>query len=127
MSCREADSTAETPETDMTAMTTIWLSYDFGIRADYEGLYSWLDKYKAKECGASLAVFNYEYSKDIAKTIRSDIKKSVKITERDRIYIIYREREGRFANKGVFIFGGRKGPPWAGYAPSQTNDVDEEI
>ena len=31
--------------------STIWISYDLGVRGDYENLYSWLDTHGAKECG----------------------------------------------------------------------------
>ena len=31
--------------------STIWISYDLGVRGDYEGLYAWLDSHGAKECG----------------------------------------------------------------------------
>ena len=32
-------------------INTVWISYDLGIRGDYEGLYAWLDSHRAKECG----------------------------------------------------------------------------
>ena len=39
-----------------------WLSYDLGINGDYDGLYRWLDRQGAKECGSSMAyISNYEY------------------------------------------------------------------
>ena len=31
----------------MTA-STVWISYDLGVRGDYEGLYAWLDAHDAK-------------------------------------------------------------------------------
>ena len=40
----------------------IWLSYDLGVRGDYEGLYAWLDKHQAKECGDNIAYFVYGYT-----------------------------------------------------------------
>ncbi len=39
---------------------TIWLSYDLGVKGDYEGLYAWLDDHGAIECGESVAFFNFE-------------------------------------------------------------------
>ena len=41
----------------------IWLSYDLGIRGDYESLYSWLDDHEAKECGDSVAFLSFLYEK----------------------------------------------------------------
>ena len=41
---------------------SIWLSYDLGVRGDYEGMYSWLENHAAKECGSSVAFLkNYEF------------------------------------------------------------------
>jgi hypothetical protein len=34
-----------------------WLSFDLGVRGDYEALYEWLDALDAKECGDSVATF----------------------------------------------------------------------
>ncbi len=46
---------------------TFWITYDLGIRGDYNSLYKWLDKYKAKECGNGVAVFSYKLSTDDPK------------------------------------------------------------
>jgi hypothetical protein len=35
--------------------TVMWMSYDLGVKGDYEGLYAWLDDHEAKECGNSVA------------------------------------------------------------------------
>jgi hypothetical protein len=29
----------------------VWISFDLGVRGDYEGMYAWLDTHNAKECG----------------------------------------------------------------------------
>ena len=42
--------------------TVMWMSYDLGVKGDYEGLYAWLDDHDAKECGNSVAFLRYEYS-----------------------------------------------------------------
>jgi len=104
-------------------MKTIWLSYDLGIRGDYESLYLWLDKLDARECGDSLAVFKYNPREDLVASLKRDLKKNVKIKYGDRIYIIYL-KEGRM--KGEFIFGQRKKSPWVGYATAiaETEDVE---
>jgi hypothetical protein len=38
----------------------IWISFDFGLKGDYTGLYEWLDNKEAVECGIGLAYFNFE-------------------------------------------------------------------
>jgi hypothetical protein len=94
---------------------TVWLSYDLGIDGDYSSLYKFLDKHKAKECGDSIAFFKYTYSKNktLIKNIAEDLSKVVKFRDTDRLYLIFtRERK----TVGTFFKGGRKRPPWEGYA-----------
>ena len=38
----------------------VWLSFDLGVNGDYDGMYTWLDAYKAKECGDSMATFFFQ-------------------------------------------------------------------
>lgn len=105
--------------------STIWISYDLGVRGDYEGLYSWLDAHQAKECGDSLAVLTYRHDGPLLDRLKSDIKKHVTTDKRTRIYAIYRDHStGK--NKGRFIFGGRRAAAWTGYAPSDLATVDDE-
>jgi len=105
--------------------SAIWISFDLGLRADYEGMYAWLDEHKAKECGDSLAFVNYEYTGSLMKKLTADLRRSVQITKRTRIYVIYREPDTR-KMKGTFVFGGRKAPPWSGFAVAMgAADVDE--
>ena len=52
--------------------SAVWISYDLGVQADYEGMYSWLDEHQAKECGDSLAFFNYEYSGSLLDALTDD-------------------------------------------------------
>jgi len=104
----------------------IWLSYDLGVRGDYENLYVWLDSHKAKECGDSLAVLRYKYSSNLVGEIRSDLESRVTITKRTRIYIIYRDNESNNV-KGKFLFGGRKAPPWTGYSGEVETPADDEF
>lgn len=33
----------------------IWISYDLGADGDYAGMYTWLDRHNAVECGNSMA------------------------------------------------------------------------
>jgi hypothetical protein len=105
--------------------SAVWVSYDLGVQADYEGMFAWLDEHQAKECGDSLAFLNYEYSGRLLKALTADLKKSVQITKRSRIYVIYREQETK-KMKGIFLFGGRKAPPWSGFAVATgSTEIDE--
>ncbi len=105
--------------------SAIWVSYDLGVQADYEGMYAWLDEHQAKECGDSLAFLNYEYSGALLPALTADLERSVQITKRTRIYVIYREQEAK-GIKGKFIFGGRKAPPWSGFAiVAGSAEIDE--
>lgn len=105
--------------------STIWISYDLGIRGDYEGLYAWLDAHKAKECGDSVAVLSYPHSASLPDDLKKDLAKSVTTDKRSRIYVIFRERTSS-KNKGRFIFGGRRAAAWTGYAPSTEDSADFE-
>lgn len=106
-------------------ISTIWISYDLGVRGDYEGLYAWLDDHEAKECGDSIAVLKYSHSGDLVEKIKSDLKAAVEINKKTRIYVIYRDRSTN-KNKGKFIFGNRKAAAWIGFGQSDDEIVDEE-
>ena len=105
---------------------SIWISYDFGIRGDYEGLYTWLDQFDSIECGDNLALLKYKYTEDLINALKKDIKDSVDITKKTRIYVIWRDDTTK-KMKGRFIFGTRKSPPWTGYAVNDIEIEDEEI
>jgi len=103
----------------------VWISYDLGLQGDYSGLYSWIDQNKGKECGDSLALIEIEgISDDIPKIIESQLDANVKLTKRDRIYIIYRD-DASDKVKGKFIFGGRKRSPWEGYSQNSVKGVED--
>ncbi len=78
---------------------TIWLSYDLGVKGDYAGLYEWLDNLDAKECGGSLAVFQYSALKDdeddISIKLRQELEENVNFSKSDRIYIIWKSSEAQ--------------------------------
>jgi hypothetical protein len=101
----------------------VWLSFDLGVRGDYEGIYTFLDAHGAKECGDSLGGFTYEFKNDLIDDLTKDLKKEVKFDKRSRVYVIYLGKDGKL--KGRFIIGGRRTPPWAGRAPAQ--DVEEDV
>lgn len=92
-----------------------WLSFDLGLRGNYESLYAWLDANEAKECGDNVATFKIEKTRDQIKDELSKI-----LDEKARIYLIDRK-------SGLFILGRRKlAAPWAGYAEAVV-EVEEEV
>ena len=95
--------------------SAVWISFDLGVQGDYENMCAWLDDHRAKECGDNLAFVNYEYTGSLLKKLTADLRKNVRTTKRTRVYIIYRDQETK-KMKGSFIFGGRKAPPWSGFA-----------
>lgn len=105
----------------------IWVSFDLGVKGDYEGMYAWLDGKGAKECGDSLAGFSFESkSNDLLGGLKKDLNASVAIDEKkSRVYVI-RLVKGKM--KGRFIFGHRRNPPWAGFGGTgeDTEDSSDE-
>jgi hypothetical protein len=103
----------------------IWISFDFGVSGDYEGLYTWLDKHNAKECGNNIAFLQYEYSRSPVEDLKKELNAAVKIGANSRIYVIYKDQETN-KQRGSFVVGGRKAAPWSGYAGSvEEIDADE--
>ena len=105
--------------------STIWLSYDLGVRGDYESLYTWLDSHGAKECGESLAVITYTYNGSLLDNLRAELTEALTVDKRTRIYVVYRDKTSTKV-KGDFLFGGRRVPPWNGLA-SGGKETDEEV
>jgi hypothetical protein len=102
----------------------IWISYDLGVKGDYEGLYQWLDERNAKECGQSLAFFYWETeSKDPADEIKSSLREAIEVDKKTRIYVIRRLPAGTM--RGSFIVGNRKANPWVGSA-GKASPAEEE-
>lgn len=110
----------------MASNKVVYLSYDLGLKGDYNGLYSWLDSLDAKECGNNVALFQKEFLKNDHTSIYEELKKemqeNIQLKATDRIYVILRSQEGLM--KGKFIFGGRKRAPWEGFAVSYDNSED---
>ena len=103
----------------------IWVSYDLGVRGDYESLYQWLDQHGAVECGDSIAFIRYEYRESnvgLIEKLKSEMSESVKLKKFDRVYIVWKDGD---KIQGKFIFGNRKAAPWAGFA-GKPSDSDEE-
>lgn len=82
-----------------------WISYDLGLKGNYEELYAWLDKMKAKECGDSVATFETQKTREVLKAELSQI-----LGEKARVYIFNKSIGGKF------ILGKRKIAPWIGFA-----------
>ena len=101
---------------------SVWISYDLGIKGDYQSLYEWLDNHDAKECGYSLAFLIYDFQEDLFSEIKSDLEEHVNFENGDRVYIIYISPDNKI--KGKFIRGKRKGSPWTGYATSGEEVTD---
>lgn len=94
-----------------------WLSFDLGLRGNYDELYVWLDNMQAFECGENLATFR---SGKTPERIRKELEGL--LGKNPRIYLIG-VSEGQLGGK--FLLGGRKRPPWAGYGgPQYTDKVD---
>jgi hypothetical protein len=104
-----------------------WLSYDLGLKGDYNSLYTWLDTLKAKECGNSIATFWYKYDSDYLEEIKKSLQDSLTISKNDRFYLIWRSVDGTNTSiKGEFLFGKRKPAPWEGYSAGFEDSIDEE-
>ena len=103
----------------------IWLSFDLGVRGDYEGIYAWLDDQNAKECGSSAACFWFSHDGEaLCESLKADIEAAVKLDKRSRIYIVYREKTRL---RGHFLIGRRKSAPWVGYGLDEEGDeVDSD-
>ncbi len=100
----------------------IWLSFDLGVRGDYEGMYAFLDAHAATECGDSMATFWFEWQDDLVATLASQLDHALTLDKRSRMYVIYPGPDGRHVGK--FVIGHRRSPPWTGYAPSHADEED---
>ena len=100
----------------------VWMSYDLGVSGDYEGLYTWLDNHKAKECGNSVACFWFSHVGDVLTSLKVEIEGAASLNKRSRIYVVYTDTEG---TKGRFIIGGRKGAPWDGFGMHEADSDDQ--
>ncbi|MGH9432555.1 MAG: hypothetical protein ACRD3T_13520 [Terriglobia bacterium] len=101
----------------------VWVSFDLGVKGDYEGMYAWLDSHDAKECGDSVACFSYEHpSIDLLQDMKEDLNKNVELdTKKSRIYVVSNV-DGK--PKGKFIFGRRRNAPWVGVAATGEQGED---
>lgn len=104
----------------------IWLSFDLGIRGDYEGLYAWLDDHDAKECGECLATFMYEYENNLSEELAEELKNGIELDRKNRLYVIWKD-DGKM--KGRFVVGKRRASPWEGHGgtPDEEDEADVDF
>lgn len=104
--------------------STVWINFDFSMKTDYDGLYTFLDTYEAKECGNDFAILHFDYKEDLRDELKQELLKFVTLNERkDRIYCVFKDDTGK--TKGGFLFGTRKASPWEGRAKIFDTTIDE--
>ncbi len=119
---KDFESVLKGPERPM--KQAIWISYDLGVRGDYEGMYAWLDEHGALECGDSLALVHDEFTGQPISALQQDLQRAVEVTRKTRMYVIWRDAPtGKM--KGRFIFGNRKAAPWTGYAVGEEEVLED--
>lgn len=102
----------------------VWISYDFGLKGDYTGLYTWLDEHNAIECGHAVAFIHWTpaITGNLIEEIKKSITESVTLSKNDRLYVIWKEGT---SVKGEFINGSRKQPQWQGYSNVNKANVND--
>jgi|ERR1043166_2241277 hypothetical protein len=95
---------------------SIWMTFDLGVRGDYESLYKWLDTREAIECGDNVAYFKFPFETNLLDELTMSLQSNVKMTSESRFYIVGRWKEDQKV-RGRFLIGHRKPPPWSGFAP----------
>jgi len=106
---------------------SVWISYDLGVKGDYEGLYSWLDDHEAIECGNSVAFVRFEVKneKDFLLNLKKDLESKINFKPGDRIYAVRNEiKDGVRTAKGGFLLGKRKSNPWEGFGSKVDNSIE---
>jgi len=104
--------------------TTLWLSYDLGVRADYTSLYQWLDDMDAVECGNNLACLKLEITDEntIPEYVKCELEAHMAFGKGDRLYLVWRNAQG--ISQGRFIIGKRKARPWQGFGKASSDEDD---
>ena len=108
---------------------SVWISFDLGLRGDYQALFQWLDKHQAVECGKNLAFLNFDIdtSKSVSQTIKDDLLKYVEFKDGDRVYLCWLDHSENLSKiKGEFIIGKRTRSPWEGYAKDYLDVTTDE-
>ncbi len=108
--------------------TEVYLSYDLTYGSDFDGLYKWLDKHSAKNCGECFCEFVYDFDNKDANTkedavssfvseLNSDITNNVKLKKGDRLFIVSSVDKTQFSG---FLYGNYGARPWEGYYNEQS-------
>jgi hypothetical protein len=109
----------------MISNKAVYITFDFGLKGDYTGLFTWLDNHNAVECGNGVAFLKFETKSknynDIFKELNNELSKAVKLSNSDRIYAIVKDETSNLV-KGRFIVGGRRQAPWIGYGRTGANE-----
>jgi hypothetical protein len=100
----------------------IWISFDLGVRGDYQGMYEFLDAHNAKECGDSMAFLLLENQSGLVAKLKKMLGEYVDFDARSRVYVVFPDSSGKY--KGRFIKGSRKQAPWTGYATLESDEED---
>jgi len=114
---------------------SFWLSYDLGLKGNYQALFEFLDNHEAIECGNGLAYFTYGNkdgldSDKLVERLKTELTEIISPTANDRIYAIWLSDTDLVKKAcGRFLFGKRKSTPWTGYGNKNNNDKtnDEAI
>lgn len=116
--------------TEKRLVKLFWISFDLGLKGDYEGLYSYLDTNGAKECGNSIALLKLPLSsrnEDPVAKLKKELLENVQLNKTDRIYIVWRDvKDGKSIARGTFLFGNRKRSPWEGFAIGLEDSDDRD-
>ncbi len=103
---------------------SLWLSFDLGVKGDYESMYAWLDNHQATACGDNMAFMKYEVPErsadEMLRQVTKDLRASIDFKNSDRIYIAYLADDGSL--KGRFVIGKRRAAPWQGYGDAATQE-----
>ncbi|MBZ4396015.1 hypothetical protein [Myxococcus sp. AS-1-15] len=99
-------------------MTRYWLSFDLGLRGNYDDLYRWLAKLDARECGDGIATFTTEQTPVQLKRALKPI-----VGKKGRAYLIGSDKEGKWSGK--WLFGNRRPAPWVGYVELAGEEQDD--
>jgi hypothetical protein len=104
-----------------------WVSYDLGLKGDYNNLYTWLDNQQAVECGDSIAYFKFKSNNNFIEEIKKSLLENVDFRKSDRVYMIYLDTDDGNKIKGKFLVGHRKRAPWESFSDKSFNtEVDSE-
>ena len=96
--------------------------YDLGVNGDHEGMYAWMDNQGAKECGSSVAYFQF--------THEGALPAALKKRDRGRRGLEQAVKDIRHLQKdekisGRYLIGHRKGAPWQGFG--DRDEIEEDL